>query len=140
MAAGFLDQRANGTVHVGSAGSAPADSINPAVEEAMAEIGIDLAREFPKPLTDDVVRAADTRRTIPSMGVKTSDASTNAAEFHHTKVGVVGVGAVGAATSLALIERGVCRELVLIDKNAARARGVALDMSYAAPLSPAVNV
>jgi L-lactate dehydrogenase len=58
----------------------------------------------------------------------------------HTKVGVVGVGAVGAATSLALIERGVCRELILIDKNAARTRGVALDMSYAAPLSPSVSV
>jgi len=50
------------------------------------------------------------------------------------------VGAVGAATSLALIERGVCRELILIDKNSARARGVALDMSYGAPLSPAVDV
>ena len=58
----------------------------------------------------------------------------------HTKVGVVGVGAVGAATSLALIERGVCRELILIDRNAARARGVALDMSYGAPLSPTVDV
>jgi L-lactate dehydrogenase len=58
----------------------------------------------------------------------------------HTKVGVVGVGAVGAATSLALIERGVCRELILIDRNAARARGVALDMSYGAPLSPTVAV
>jgi len=61
-------------------------------------------------------------------------------ETTHTKVGVVGVGAVGAATSLALIERGVCRELVLIDKDPARARGVALDMSYGAPLSPAVDV
>jgi L-lactate dehydrogenase len=58
----------------------------------------------------------------------------------HTKVGVVGVGAVGAATSLALIERGVCRELILVDRNAARARGVALDMSYGAPLSPTVDV
>ena len=56
------------------------------------------------------------------------------------KIGVVGVGAVGAATSLALVERGVCRELVLIDRTAARARGVALDMTYAAPLSPAVDV
>jgi arsenate reductase (thioredoxin) len=65
MAAGLLDQRAKGTVHVRSAGSAPADSINPAVEEAMAEIGIDLAREFPKPLTDDVVRAAD---VVVTMG------------------------------------------------------------------------
>jgi L-lactate dehydrogenase len=58
----------------------------------------------------------------------------------HSKVGVVGVGAVGAATTLALIERGVCRDLVLIDKNEARARGVALDMSYGAPLSPVVDV
>jgi arsenate reductase len=59
MAAGLLDHRAKGAVHVRSAGSTPADSINAAVVEAMAEIGIDLAREFPKPLTDDVVRAAD---------------------------------------------------------------------------------
>ena len=51
------------------------------------------------------------------MGVKTGDATTNGAEFHHAKVGVVGVGAVGAATCLALIERGVCRELVLIDRT-----------------------
>lgn len=65
MAAGLLDLRAKGSVHVRSAGSAPADSINPAVVEAMAEIGIDLAREFPKPLTDDVVRAAD---VVVTMG------------------------------------------------------------------------
>ena len=65
MAAGLLDLRAKGTVHVRSAGSAPADSINPAVVEAMAEIGIDLTREFPKPLTDDVVRAAD---VVVTMG------------------------------------------------------------------------
>jgi L-lactate dehydrogenase len=56
------------------------------------------------------------------------------------KVGVIGVGAVGSATSLELIERGVCRELVLVDKNTARARGVALDMGYSAPLRPAVDV
>jgi arsenate reductase len=65
MAAGLLDLRAKGNVHVRSAGSAPADSINPAVVEAMAEIGVDLAREFPKPLTDDVVRAAD---VVVTMG------------------------------------------------------------------------
>jgi arsenate reductase (thioredoxin) len=65
MAAGLLDHRAMGAVHVRSAGSAPADSINPAVVEAMAEIGIDLAREFPKPLTDDVVRASD---VVVTMG------------------------------------------------------------------------
>jgi L-lactate dehydrogenase len=61
-------------------------------------------------------------------------------ELGHTKVGVVGVGAVGAATCLALIERGVCRELVLIDRTPARARGIALDMGYGAPLSPAVDI
>jgi len=65
MAAGLLDHRAKGTVHVRSAGSAPAASINPAVVEAMAEIGVDLAREFPKPLTDDVVQAAD---VVVTMG------------------------------------------------------------------------
>jgi protein-tyrosine-phosphatase len=65
MAAGLLDLRAEGTVHVLSAGSAPADSINPAVVEAMAEIGVDLGREFPKPLTDDVVRGAD---VVVTMG------------------------------------------------------------------------
>ena len=42
-----------------SAGSAPADEINPAVLEAMTELGVDMEEEFPKPLTDEVVRAAD---------------------------------------------------------------------------------
>jgi protein-tyrosine-phosphatase len=46
-------------VAVRSAGSAPADTVNPAVVAAMAELGLDLSREFPKPLTDDAVRAAD---------------------------------------------------------------------------------
>ncbi|HEY1572944.1 MAG TPA: hypothetical protein VGG05_16500 [Pseudonocardiaceae bacterium] len=57
------------------------------------------------------------------------------------RIGVVGVGAVGAATALSLIERGgMCRELVLVDKDAARAKGVAADMRYASPLSPVVDV
>jgi L-lactate dehydrogenase len=57
------------------------------------------------------------------------------------KIGIVGVGAVGAATALSLIERGgMCRELVLIDRDAARAKGVAADLRYAAPLSPVVDV
>jgi L-lactate dehydrogenase len=57
------------------------------------------------------------------------------------KVGVVGVGAVGAATALSLLERGgMCRELVLIDKDVPRARGVAADMRYASPLSPVVDL
>jgi protein-tyrosine-phosphatase len=59
MAAALLDHRANGKVHVRSAGSEPADRLNPAVVEAMSEIGLDISKEFPKPLTDDVVRGAD---------------------------------------------------------------------------------
>jgi arsenate reductase (thioredoxin) len=59
MAAGLLDKLAAGRVEVRSAGSEPADRIHATVREAMAEIGVDLAREFPKPLTDDAVRAAD---------------------------------------------------------------------------------
>ena len=59
MAAGLMDKLGGGRVHVRSAGSAPADQINPAVREAMDEVGVDLEQEFPKPLTDEVVRAAD---------------------------------------------------------------------------------
>jgi arsenate reductase len=59
MAAALLDHHAKGKVHVRSAGSAPGDRINPAVMAAMDEWGIDLSREFPKPLTDEFVRAAD---------------------------------------------------------------------------------
>jgi protein-tyrosine-phosphatase len=59
MAAALLDHHAQRRVIVRSAGSAPAASINPVVVEAMAELGLDLSQEFPKPLTDDVVRAAD---------------------------------------------------------------------------------
>jgi arsenate reductase (thioredoxin) len=59
MAAALLDHYAAGRVVVRSAGSAPASEINPAVREAMAEIGLDLSTAFPKPLTGDAVRAAD---------------------------------------------------------------------------------
>jgi protein-tyrosine-phosphatase len=59
MAAALLDHHAKGKVVVHSAGSDPADRLNPAVVAAMAEVGIDLSREFPKPLTDQAVRAAD---------------------------------------------------------------------------------
>jgi arsenate reductase (thioredoxin) len=65
MAAGLMNLRAAGKVHVRSAGSDPAEQINPAVVNAMAELGIDLGDEFPKPLTDDVVRAAD---AVVTMG------------------------------------------------------------------------
>ena len=59
MAAGLVKLRSKGRVHVRSAGSAPGDEINPAVVEVMTEIGVDMSEEFPKPLTDEVVRAAD---------------------------------------------------------------------------------
>src|SRR5215207_4083650 len=59
MAAGLLDKLAGIRVHVRSAGSDPADRLNPNVVAAMAEVGVDLEKEFPKPLTDEVVRAAD---------------------------------------------------------------------------------
>jgi len=59
IAAGLLNKLADGRVHVRTAGSDPAEEINPAAIEAMAEIGIDLSQEFPKPLNDEFVRAAD---------------------------------------------------------------------------------
>jgi protein-tyrosine-phosphatase len=59
MAAGLVKLRSRGRIHVRSAGSDPGETINPAVVDAMAELGVDLHEEFPKPLTDDVVRAAD---------------------------------------------------------------------------------
>ncbi|MEV5721590.1 arsenate reductase ArsC [Amycolatopsis mediterranei] len=59
MAAALLTHHAGGTVDVRSAGSAPAGSVNPAVREAMAEIGLDLSCEVPKRLTTDAVQAAD---------------------------------------------------------------------------------
>ena len=65
MAAVLLDHEAHGHVRVISAGSQPASEINPAVIQAMAETGLDLSREFPKPLTSDQVQAAD---IIVTMG------------------------------------------------------------------------
>ncbi|MFC5824580.1 arsenate reductase ArsC [Nonomuraea insulae] len=59
MAAAFLTHLAGDRVHVRSAGSAPADQINPAVAEAMAEVGIDLTGEIPKALTADAVQDSD---------------------------------------------------------------------------------
>ena len=59
MAAALLDDAAGGRVHVRSAGSDPAERVNPAVVEALAELGVDISKEFPKPMTDEVVRAAD---------------------------------------------------------------------------------
>jgi len=59
MAAALLARHAKGRVDVLSAGSAPADEVNPAVVEAMAEIGIDVSGEVPKKVRDEDVRAAD---------------------------------------------------------------------------------
>jgi arsenate reductase len=59
MAAGLVELRSRGRVHVRSAGSDPGEEIDPAVIQAMDEIGVDMSKEFPKPLTDEVVRAAD---------------------------------------------------------------------------------
>ena len=65
MAAALLDHYADGSVHVRSAGSAPGEEIQPDVITAMTELGIDVTQEFPKPLTDEVVRAAD---AVVTMG------------------------------------------------------------------------
>ena len=59
MAAGLVKLRSDGRIHVRSAGSAPGAEINPAVIQVMDEVGVDMGEEFPKPLTDEVVRAAD---------------------------------------------------------------------------------
>ena len=61
----LLDHYGQGRVHVRSAGSAPGDSINPAVAEILSERGLDATKEFPKRLTDDMARAAD---VIITMG------------------------------------------------------------------------
>jgi arsenate reductase len=59
MAAAFLSRLSRGAVEVRSAGSAPADQVNPAAVQAMAEAGIDIAAEKPKILTDQAVRESD---------------------------------------------------------------------------------
>jgi arsenate reductase (thioredoxin) len=59
MAAAFLSHLSAGAVEVRSAGSAPADQINPAAVQAMAEVGIDIATKKPKILTDQAVRESD---------------------------------------------------------------------------------
>ena len=65
MAAALLDHYADGRVVVRSAGSAPATEINPSVVTVRAEAGIDLSKEFPKPLTTEAVEASD---VVVSMG------------------------------------------------------------------------
>ena len=65
MAAALLTARAGGRLGVHSAGSAPGETLNPAVVTAMAELGLDIASETPKTLTDDIGRRAD---VIVTMG------------------------------------------------------------------------
>jgi protein-tyrosine-phosphatase len=65
MAAAFLTHLAGDRVHVRSAGSAPADAVNPAVVEAMRESGIDISAETPKVLTVEAVQASD---VVVTMG------------------------------------------------------------------------
>ncbi|MGY6651725.1 arsenate-mycothiol transferase ArsC [Amycolatopsis sp. TRM77291] len=65
LAAALLDHHAFGHVMVRSAGSRPAGEIPPVITEALAELGIQLTDAYPKPLTDEVVRAAD---VVVTMG------------------------------------------------------------------------
>ena len=65
MAAGYLQHLAGDRVEVLSAGSQPADQLNPAAVAAMAEVGIDIASEQPKLLTDSAVRTSD---VVVTMG------------------------------------------------------------------------
>jgi arsenate reductase (thioredoxin) len=59
MAAGLVKLRSQGRIHVRSAGSSPGEEINAHAIAALQELGVDMTEEFPKPLTDEVVRAAD---------------------------------------------------------------------------------
>ena len=59
MAAAFVSHLSEGRIEVRSAGAEPADQVNPAAVTAMAEVGIDIAAEQPKIITDEAVRASD---------------------------------------------------------------------------------
>lgn len=65
MAAGWLEHLSGGRVEVVSGGSDPASEVNPAAVASMAHAGIDIASQFPKPWTDDILRGAD---VIVTMG------------------------------------------------------------------------
>lgn len=65
MAMGFFNHYAGGSAVALSGGSEPADAVNPAAVAAMAERGIDIAQEYPKPWTDGIVRSAD---VVVTMG------------------------------------------------------------------------
>ena len=85
MAAGYLNQLSGGQVEVRSAGSEPADKINPVAVQAMAEDGIDIAAERPKVLTTEAVKASDVVITMgcgdtcpyyPGNATKTGSSTT----------------------------------------------------------------
>jgi protein-tyrosine-phosphatase len=59
MAMGWFNHLAGGRAVARSGGSEPASAVNPVAVEAMAEVGIDIAREFPKAWRDEIVREAD---------------------------------------------------------------------------------
>jgi arsenate reductase (thioredoxin) len=65
MAAGWMQHLADGRAEVFSGGSDPASDVNRVAVEAMAEVGIDISRELPKPWTDEILRGAD---VIVTMG------------------------------------------------------------------------
>jgi arsenate reductase len=65
MAAAFLTNLGKGEIEVRSAGSMPAETVNPAVLEALAEVGIDISKEIPKVLTTEAVQESD---VIITMG------------------------------------------------------------------------
>jgi arsenate reductase (thioredoxin) len=65
MAAGWLQHLAGDRAHVYSGGSEPASEVNPAAIASMAEVGIDITTQYPKPWTDEIVRAAD---VVVTMG------------------------------------------------------------------------
>ena len=65
MALGWFNHLGGGQATAWSGGSEPASEVNPAAVEAMAEVGIDIVGEYPKPWTDEIVRAAD---VVVTMG------------------------------------------------------------------------
>src|SRR5947208_17191701 len=61
-------------------------------------------------------------------------------EEQSMKIGIVGIGAVGAATAMAIVLRGRVRQLILVNRNRSRAKGVATDMRYGVPLSRPIAI
>jgi protein-tyrosine-phosphatase len=83
MAAGWMQHLAGDAAEVFSGGSDPAGEVNHAAVEAMAEIGIDIASEFPKPWTDEIVRAAD---VVVTMGCGDSCPIFPATRYHDWEI------------------------------------------------------